>query len=149
MSSLADTYEDLFVVGRKLGVTAEEQEQQYRRMVFNILAGNVDDHTKNFSFLMYPDGKWKISPAYDLLFTIDLQTLLFRSHELSVVGKRKNITERDLLALAQQQNIKNASVIIQQVSEVVSNFKSYSSEVGIPDYWADKIDSVLKDLQCK
>ena len=56
---------------------------------------------------------------------------------------------KDLLALAQQQNIKNASVIIQQVSEVVSNFKSYSSEVGIPDYWADKIDSVLKDLQCK
>lgn len=57
MSSLVDTYEDLFVVGRKLNLSAEEQSQQYRRMVFNVLAENVDDHTKNFSFVMYPNGE--------------------------------------------------------------------------------------------
>lgn len=72
MSSFADTYEDLFVIGRKINLTAEEQTQQYRRMVFNILAGNVDDHTKNFSFLMYPNGEWHISPAYDLFSLLTL-----------------------------------------------------------------------------
>ena len=145
ISSLADAYEDLFVVGRKLGLTADEQEQQYRRMVFNVLAGNVDDHTKNFSFLMYPDGKWKISPAYDLLFSIDLQSRLFSSHELSVMGKRYGITVRDLLAFAQKQNIKNAPEIIKQVAEVVGNFRMYAAKTGVSDYWVDKIDASLKE----
>ncbi len=147
MSSFADTYEDLFVIGRKINLTAEEQTQQYRRMVFNILAGNVDDHTKNFSFLMYPNGEWHISPAYDLIFSIDPDSRLFRNHELSVRGKRKNITRKDLIDFAKAQDIKNPANIIEQTIEVVKKFNDYAEQVGISEYWISRIQDILSDNQ--
>lgn len=145
MSSLADTYEDLFVVGRRLGLSAKEQSQQYRRMVFNILAENVDDHTKNFSFVMSQKGEWHISPAYDLMFSVDPDSYFYRDHELSVLGKRKNFLKRDLLSFAQRQDIKNASSIIDEVAQAVVNFSSYAEKVAIDEYWTGKIEQVLKE----
>lgn len=145
MSSLADTYEDLFVVGRRLGLSAKEQSQQYRRMVFNILAENVDDHTKNFSFVMSQKGEWHISPAYDLMFSVDPDSYFYRDHELSVLGKRKNFSKRDLLSFAQRQDIKNASSIIDEVAQAVVNFSSYAEKVAIDEYWTGKIEQVLKE----
>ena len=147
MSSFADTYEDLFVIGRKINLTAEEQTQQYRRTVFNILAGNVDDHTKNFSFLMYPNGEWHISPAYDLIFSIDPDSRLFRNHELSVRGKRNNITRKDLIDFAKAQDIKNPANIIEQTIEVVKKFNDYAEQVGISEYWISRIQDILSDNQ--
>lgn len=147
MSSFADTYEDLFVIGRKINLTAEEQTQQYRRMVFNILAGNVDDHTKNFSFLMYPNGEWHISPAYDLIFSIDPDSRLFCNHELSVRGKRNNITRKDLIDFAKAQDIKNPANIIEQTIEVVKKFNDYAEQVGISEYWISRIQDILSDNQ--
>lgn len=147
MSSFADTYEDLFVIGRKINLTAEEQTQQYRRMVFNILAGNVDDHTKNFSFLMYPNGEWHISPAYDLIFSIDPDSRFFRNHELSVRGKRNNITRKDLIDFAKAQDIKNPANIIEQTIEVVKKFNDYAVQVGISEYWISRIQDILSDNQ--
>ena len=147
MSSFADTYEDLFVIGRKINLTAEEQTQQYRRMVFNILAGNVDDHTKNFSFLMYPNGEWHISPAYDLIFSIDPDSRLFRNHELSVRGKRNNKTRKDLIDFAKAQDIKNPANIIEQTIEVVKKFNDYAEQVGISEYWISRIQDILSDNQ--
>ena len=147
MSSFADTYEDIFVIGRKINLTAEEQTQQYRRMVFNILAGNVDDHTKNFSFLMYPNGEWHISPAYDLIFSIDPDSRFFRNHELSVRGKRNNITRKDLIDFAKAQDIKNPANIIEQTIEVVKKFNDYAEQVGISEYWISRIQDILSDNQ--
>ena len=147
MSSFADTYEDLFVIGRKINLTAEEQTQQYRRMVFNILAGNVDDHTKNFSFLMYPNGEWHISPAYDLIFSIDPDSRFFRNHELSVRGKRNNITRKDLIDFAKAQDIKNPANIIEQTIEVVKKFDDYAEQVGVSEYWISRIQDILSDNQ--
>ncbi len=145
MSSLADSYEDLFVVGRRLGVTAAEQEQQYRRMVFNVVAENVDDHTKNFSFVMRQDGKWKISPAYDIIFSVDPDSAFNRGHELSVLGKHKNITKKDLLDFANKQDIKNATHIISEITDTVMNFKNYAKRTGVDNVWANKIEEVLCD----
>ena len=147
MSSFADTYEDLFVIGRKINLTAEEQTQQYRRMVFNILAGNVDDHTKNFSFLMYPNGEWHISPAYDLIFSIDPDSRFFSNHELSVRGKRNNITRKDLIDFAKAQDIKNPANIIEQTIEVVKKFNDYAEQVGVSEYWISRIQDILSDNQ--
>ena len=144
MSSLADTYEDLFVIGRKIGLTTEEQEQQYRRMVFNFIAENVDDHTKNFSFMMTPNGKWHLSPAYDMIFSADPSATFFRNHELPMNFKRKGITRKDLLDFAAKQDIKNAAGIIDMVSNVVANFDSYADEVGISEHWTKKILAVLR-----
>lgn len=145
MSSFADAYEDLFVVGRKLNLSADEQSQQYRRMVFNVIAENVDDHTKNFSFIMLPNGEWHISPAYDIVFSADPDSHFYRNHELTVLGKRKNITKQDLLLFAQRQDIKNAASIIDEVAEVVMNFKAYAEMVEIDDYWIKKIMRVIED----
>lgn len=145
MSSLADTYEDLFVVGRKIGLKAEEQSQQYRRMVFNVVAANVDDHSKNFSFVMTPDGKWHLSPAYDLIFSVDPDTRFFRNHELPLHGKRTGITRKDLIDFATKQDIKNASRICEEVCGVVDNFKKYAEAVGIDSRWTDKIQRVLDE----
>lgn len=145
MSSLADTYEDLFVVGRKINLTATEQAQQFRRMVFNVLAENVDDHTKNFSFVMDETGRWHLSPAYDIIFSADPDSHFFRNHELSILGKRKNITRQDLLSFAQKQDIKNADNIIDEVAKVVTNFQSYAEKVNISERWTKKIDKVLKE----
>lgn len=145
MSSFADAYEDLFVVGRKLNLSADEQSQQYRRMVFNIIAENVDDHTKNFSFIMLPNGEWHISPAYDIVFSADPDSHFYRNHELTILGKRKNITKQDLLLFAQRQDIKNAASIIDEVTEVVMNFKAYAEKVEIDDYWIKKIMRVIEE----
>lgn len=145
MSSFADAYEDLFVVGRKLNLSADEQSQQYRRMVFNVIAENVDDHTKNFSFIMLPNGEWHISPAYDILFSADPDSHFYRNHELTILGKRKNITKQDLLLFAQRQDIKNAASIIDEVTEVVMNFKTYAEKVEIDDYWIKKIMRVIEE----
>lgn len=145
MSSFADAYEDLFVVGRKLNLSADEQSQQYRRMVFNVIAENVDDHTKNFSFIMLPNGEWHISPAYDIVFSADPDSHFYRNHELTILGKRKNITKQDLLLFAQRQDIKNAASIIDEVTEVVMNFKAYAEKVEIDDYWIKKIMRVIED----
>lgn len=145
MSSFADAYEDLFVVGRKLNLSADEQSQQYRRMVFNIIAENVDDHTKNFSFIMLPNGEWHISPAYDIVFSADPDSHFYRNHELTILGKRKNITKQDLLLFAQRQDIKNAASIIDEVAEVVMNFKAYAEKVEIDDYWIKKIMRVIEE----
>lgn len=144
MSSFADAYEDLFVVGRKLNLSADEQSQQYRRMVFNVIAENVDDHTKNFSFIMLPNGEWHISPAYDIVFSADPDSHFYRNHELTILGKRKNITKQDLLLFAQRQDIKNAASIIDEVAEVVMNFKAYAEMVEIDDYWIQKIMRVIE-----
>lgn len=145
MSSFADAYEDLFVVGRKLNLSADEQSQQYRRMVFNVIAENVDDHTKNFSFIMLPNGEWHISPAYDIVFSADPDSHFYRNHELTILGKRKNITKQDLLIFAQRQDIKNAASIIDEVAEVVMNFKAYAEMVEIDDYWIKKIMRVIEE----
>ena len=145
MSSFADAYEDLFVVGRKLNLSADEQSQQYRRMVFNVIAENVDDHTKNFSFIMQPNGEWHISPAYDIVFSADPDSHFYRNHELTILGKRKNITKQDLLLFAQRQDIKNAASIIDEVAEVVMNFKAYAEMVEINDYWIKKIMRVIEE----
>lgn len=145
ISSLADTYEDLFVVGRKLRLSVAEQTQQYGRMVFNVLAMNVDDHTKNFSFMMDKKGTWKLTPAYDMIFSADPDSHFFRNHELSILGKRSNVTRKDLLLFAQRQDIRNASAIIDEVAEAVSRFRVYAESVDISNYWIEKIEKVLRN----
>ena len=102
-------------------------------------------HTKNFSFLMYPNGEWHISPAYDLIFSIDPDSRFFRNHELSIRGKRNNITRKDLIDFAKAQDIKNPANIIEQTIEVVNKFKDYAEQVDISDYWTSRIYDILSD----
>ena len=117
MNPDATSYEDLFEVCRKLSIPASEQSELYRRMVFNVMGGNVDDHIKNFSFLMERNGTWHITPAYDMMFTTNLDGAAYENvHSMSIAGKNSDITEDDLLQFARQNGIKNAKKIIEKVS---------------------------------
>lgn len=109
MNPDATSYEDLFEVCRKLNIPASEQSELYRRTVFNIMGGNVDDHIKNFSFLMERNGTWHITPAYDMTFTTNLDGAAYENaHSMSIAGKDNDITEDDLMQFAKQNGIKNA-----------------------------------------
>lgn len=146
MNPLADSYEDLFTVCRKLRLPANEIKEQYRRTVFNILAGNVDDHTKNFSFMMHDDGIWHITPAYDLTFTIDLDAPAYvNRHSITIGGKNDGITEDDLLRLAQKNDIRDADSIIHKVKTTISRFMDYAETNDLDNRWTERVGKKLHE----
>ena len=147
MNPDATSYEDLFEVCRKLNIPANEQSELYRRTVFNIMGGNVDDHIKNFSFLMEKNGTWHITPAYDMTFTTNLDGAAYENiHSMSISGKNDGITEDDLLLFAELNGIKNAKKIIEEVSLAISHFYNYATNYQMDDYWKDRIESHLSGL---
>ena len=125
------SYEQLFQTMRALGLDYQEAEQMFRRMVFNILARNCDDHTKNFSFRMKRGEHWTLAPAYDICYAYDPKSIWVSKHALSVNGKRKNQTEDDFLTVAKSMNIKKAKQIIKDINSVVQNWKHYANAVGV------------------
>lgn len=141
------SYADLFHVCRSLSIPITEQEETYRRMVFNVLAGNVDDHTKNFSFMLDRKGDWHITPAYDMTFTVDLDGSGFaQDHAMAVSGKLRDIRVADLESFAKANGIKKSSQIIKEVATSVSNFHFYAKANGVNDYWTDRIEKYLSTL---
>ena len=94
------SYEQVFQTMRLLRLTYPEAEQMFRRMVFNVLATNYDDHTKNFSFILKKDEEWRLAPAYDLCFSFDPTNHWVSKQTLSVNGKRLGITKNDLMTIA-------------------------------------------------
>ena len=110
------SYEQLFQTMRILRLPYPEAEQMFRRMIFNIMAQNCDDHTKNFAFRLKKDKKWELAPAYDICHAYRPESIWVSQHALSVNGKRKNITKNDLLKVAKSMNIKKAEKIISHIS---------------------------------
>jgi serine/threonine-protein kinase HipA len=100
------SYEQLFQTMRMLKLTYPEAEQMFRRMVFNVMATNYDDHTKNFSFRLKQNGKWELSSAYDVCYSYSPDNIWVSQHTLSINGKHKDITRFDLLTIADANNIK-------------------------------------------
>lgn len=127
------SYEELFETMRMLGLSYPEAQEMYRRMVFNVVSRNCDDHTKNFAFTMDRKGMWKLSPAYDVCHAYRPNSEWVSQHALSVNGKRKEISRNDLLVVGKSMNIKNANAIIDKVSNVVSNWNSYAANVKVEE----------------
>ena len=145
MDTEADSYEDLFAVCRKLRLPEGQQRELFRRMVFNVLGCNVDDHSKNFSFLMDKQGVWSLAPAYDMLFTVDLDGPKYLNrHSLSVGIKTDSITEEDLLLFAKENDIVSAKLIIEEVRQVMSQWNEFAKEAGVPAKWIQRISKVLQ-----
>lgn len=111
----ANSYEELFRLTSALTRDQRELEQLYRRMVFNVLAGNRDDHVRNHAFIMPEPNQWKLSPAYDLTPTPEIE-----EHSLSIHGKWSAITRKDLLAVGKQFSIRQAASIIDEIDRGVS-----------------------------
>jgi len=137
------SYEQLFQTLRILRLPYPQAEQLYRRMVFNILANNCDDHTKNFAFRLKEDGIWELAPAYDVSYSYDPNSEWVSQHVLSVNGKRKNISKDDLLNIAKSMNIKKARQIISQVSEVVQKWPDFADITKVAAIKRDAIHSTL------
>jgi serine/threonine-protein kinase HipA len=142
------SYEQLFQTMRTLRLTYAEAEQMYRRMVFNVLSRNCDDHTKNFAFMMTTDGVWKLAPAYDVCHSYRPGSDWVSQHSLSINGKRIDFNKEDLLKFAEQHSIRHAPRIIEEGLAMVNNWMKYAKEFNVSDDLAKAIDSTLvKALQ--
>jgi serine/threonine-protein kinase HipA len=139
-------YEQLFETLRALRLPYPQAEQLFRRMVFNVLARNCDDHTKNFAFLMTDDGKWKLSPAFDVCHSYRPGSSWVSRQSLSVNGKRQNISRDDFLSVAKQMNIKKALAIVSKVNGVVSKWPEYAEETKVSSELRESIYKTLVKL---
>lgn len=128
----AYSYEQAFQVMRQLRLPYNQAEEMYRRMVFNVVARNQDDHTKNISFLMDKTGKWRLSPAYDMSWAYNPGGEWTSQHQMSINNKWTEITKTDLLSVAQNISIKKPEYIIDQVKEAVSKWSELANQYGIP-----------------
>ena len=140
MSPESDSYEDIFAVIRRLNLPYEDSKQQYLRMVFNVIARNVDDHSKNFSFCMNRDGIWRLSPAYDLTYSVDLSAPAYANrHSLTVNGKNEDIIREDLEIIGLNNDIQDYKALIDTVANAVVNFEVYAKELGLDEKLIESI----------
>lgn len=140
----AYSYEQAFQVMRRLRLPYNQAEEMYRRMVFNVIARNQDDHTKNISFLMNRSGKWSLSPAYDVSWAYNPQGNWTSKHQMSINNKWDEITRADLIATAKNMNIKRPEIIIEQVIDSVNLWYKFAKEYDIP---AETINQIGDTLQ--
>ena len=111
-------------------------------MVFNVVFRNVDDHSKNFAFCMTSNGKWQLSPAYDLTFSVDLAAPSYANrHSLTVNGKDESITRADLKTVALNNDIQDYKTLIDSVIGAASQFEKYARELDIDERLIKKIHS--------
>lgn len=140
----ADSYEKLLMVCRKMRLPESTQEEVFRRMVFNILANNTDDHNKNFSFLMNREGRWHLSPAYDMTYIFNTGGFLPETnHCLFMRGKLSGHTKNDALALAKENGIRKAETIMRQVSDAIARFRFFAQKYEVQDRWTNAVEKTL------
>jgi serine/threonine-protein kinase HipA len=137
------SYEQLFQTMRQLRLPYPQAEQLFRRMVFNVIARNCDDHTKNFSFIMNKSREWKLAPAFDMCHAYRPESTWVSQQSLSVNGKRKGITASDMLAVAQNMSIKKSETIIEQVNAVVKKWPEYANKMKVKEELRDAIQKTL------
>ena len=135
---------------RALRLPYSEAKEMFRRMVFNVVVRNQDDYTKNISFLMEGDdvehqssGKWHLSPAYDMGYAYNPNGGWTASHQMSINGKFDDITRQDLLLFAQQNNIKDASLTIDEICEAASHWPQIARECDVP---AEIVEAILPNM---
>ena len=133
------SYEQAFNVMRGLRLSYQEAQEMFRRVVFNVIVRNQDDHTKNISFLMDEQGRWRLSPAYDMGYAYNPDGAWTSAHQMSVNGKYDNISRADLMALASRNSIRDASGIIDELCEVCAGWHRIARECEVPQTMIDRI----------
>ena len=140
-------YEQVFQTMRMLRLTYPEAEQMFRRMVFNVMACNYDDHTKNFSFMLKKNSGWQLSPAYDMCYAYDPDNEWVNQHTLSINGKHRNINREDMLNVASTISIKKGDRIVDEIKSVVSKWNNYAEELKVDAKLRESISSTLIKLK--
>lgn len=140
------SYEQLFQTMRELGLPYPQAEQMFKRMVFNVIARNCDDHTKNFAFRLKKDAHWEITPAYDICHAYRPPGSNWVSkHALSINGKRENITLEDFLSVAKSMRIKKPKTIIAEINNHVQQWEKYAEMAGVEATYVKSIKETLLD----
>lgn len=142
----AYSYEQALQVMRRLGLGMDACLQQVRRMAFNIIARNQDDHVKNIAFLMDKRGQWRLSPAYDLIYSYNPDGAWTSRHQMTVHGKRDHFTRADIEACAESAGIPKRWVegIIQEVDDTVRRWPDFAEQAGVS---AEVRDAIRKNLR--
>ncbi len=139
-------YEQALQVIRQLGLPMSSVEEQFRRMVFNIIARNQDDHVKNIAFLMDKSGRWSLSPAFDMTYSFQPTGKWTSVHQMTLNGKRDGFTLEDFKVCARAALMKRgrAEIIINEVREVVSHWQDYAEEARVLPLQRDQIEATLR-----
>lgn len=138
------SYETLFRVMKRLRLPYYQFEQQYRRALFNVIARNHDDHVKNFSFLMDKEGKWQISPAYDITFQFKESGTWTNVHQSSINGKFDDFTRNDLLNFGKTFGIKKANHLLEEVIAAVNQWSKIAKQIDVPKTEIENISNSLR-----
>lgn len=139
-------YEQAFQVMRRLDLPMADLEEQFRRMLFNLVARNQDDHTKNIAFLMDKAGRWRLSPAFDVTYSYNPDGAWTSRHQMSVNGKRDQFELADLVACGRNAGLKRgrAAALLEEVLTAVQRWKDHANRAGVPEPDAPKIASVFR-----
>ncbi len=129
----AYSYEQALLTIRRLGMSMERVEEQFRRMAFNVIARNQDDHVKNIAFLMSPAGIWDLAPAYDVTYSYNPDGVWTGRHQMSLNGRRDHFTLADFIACARTCALKRgrAEELIAEVRSAVLRWEEFAGEVGV------------------
>ena len=141
------SYEQAAAYMRQIGIGYKETEQFYRRMVFNVLMINQDDHVKNISFLMNKDGEWTLAPAYDLTFAYNLQNRWLKAHQMLINGKGNGITYEDLVTAGKAMGIskKKCDSIINDIRDIQNNYTDYLKAEVINESTINTLHSIVSE----
>lgn len=144
----AHSYEQAVEVARRIGLGQQEAEELFRRMVFNVLVQNNDDHVKNISFLMDRSGLWSLAPAYDVTYAYNPDGAWTSSHQMTINGKRNRITAQDMLAAAATMNIKapRARAIMMSVKDAVTKWLAFAEQAGLSEEKAQRLQKQFVTL---
>jgi serine/threonine-protein kinase HipA len=135
----AHSYEQAMLAIERLGIGKSALEEQFRRMAFNVIGRNQDDHTKNIAFLMDKDGRWKLAPAFDVVYSWNPAGDWTSRHQMTINGKRDDFSSSDLLAVAARFGIQQGEELLQQVRDAVSLWPEYASRAGVDETTSNRI----------
>lgn len=137
----AYSYEQAFAVLRELKLPYKDSEQLYRRLLFNVIARNQDDHTKNISFLMNQKGEWSLSPAYDINYSYNPAGIFTSQHQMSIHGKNDNFEYKDLIKIGNDNSINKPEEIFREVNGAVSLFEELAKKNNLDKIFIKEIIS--------
>lgn len=142
----AYAYEQVMQVIRRLGLPMSAVEEQFRRMVFNILGRNQDDHVKNIAFLMDKAGHWSLSPAFDVTYSFQPTGKWTSIHQMTLNGKRDGFVLEDFKACSRAASIQRgrAESILEEVRAVISRWREYADTAGVLPVHRDRIGKTLR-----
>ncbi len=137
----AHSYEQALLIIRQLGLSISAVEELFRRMVFNVVARNQDDHVKNISFLMNKQGEWSLAPAFDMTYSYNPGGSWTNCHQMSMNDKRDHFTLADFEACGKSALMKRTRVtaIIDEVRSAVARWPDYAEAAGLRDDWQETI----------